>query len=55
MWLLQFAARYRDKHRPEDLSECMKWIMKIIKGTQSQTEKETGQRKRILKKILCEA
>ena len=54
MWLLQFDARYRDKHRPEDVSECMKSIMEIMKGTQSQTEKETGQRKRILKKIFCE-
>ena len=42
MCLLQFAARYRDKHRPEDVSECMKSVMEIMKGTQSQPENETG-------------
>ena len=40
MWLLQFAARYRDKHRPEDVSECMKSVMEIMKGTRSQTGKK---------------
>ena len=46
MWLLQFAARYRDKHRPEDVSECMKSVMEIMKGTQSQTEKKLDRNKK---------
>lgn len=33
MWLLQFIARYRDRHRPEDVSDCMKSIMEIVKGS----------------------
>ena len=50
---LQFAARYGDEHRPEDVWHCMKWIMEVMESSQKSDGKRSGvetARNRILRK-----
>ena len=50
---LQFAARYGDEHRPEDVWQCMKWIMEVMESSQKSDGKRSGvetARNRILRK-----